>query len=97
MSAYIFMNKKYSNKELLYGIGRECAEFRISIHRTQKDVARDLGYSYQEISAFEQGRINSIHILFWYIEKGINIHGLIIRLEQKGLIKEECKHGNRRE
>lgn len=55
------------NKEL----GRRCKLYRrYKLKATQNDVARDTGYSKNNISAFETGRNNNANILLWYIERG---------------------------
>lgn len=36
----------------------------------QSQVARELGYSLENISAFENGRNNNAEILLYYIKKG---------------------------
>ena len=52
-------------------IGKLCAEFRRSLHITQKTVAEELTYSVENISAFENGRNANMYILLWYIRKGL--------------------------
>lgn len=85
------MKSKVKDKcnEMLKVLGIECALFRKEIHKTQKDVASDIGVCNSLISAFEQGKINSILPLLWYIDNGINVDSLLIRLLQKGIIISE--------
>lgn len=58
-------------KKILLEVCRMCKEYRIYIGLTQSDVARDTGYSEQNISSFETGRTNNMILLLWYIDKGI--------------------------
>lgn len=50
-----------------------CKLFRISKGFTQKQIADDLGYSVENISAFECGRNNNYKILLWYVKHGFNM------------------------
>ena len=55
--------------------GELCAEFRKDIlHITQEQVAEELDYSQENISAFENGRNANANILFWYLKKGLLNH-----------------------
>lgn len=54
-------------------IGKACQAFRISIGKKQSDVASDLGFSGENISAFENGRNHNMMIFLWYIEKGFDV------------------------
>ena len=59
-----------NNKEL----GAICRAYRESLGLLQSDVAKDVNYSKENVSAFENGRNNNARILQWYLE-----HGLIIK------------------
>ena len=61
----------------LVKIGKYCKKYRVSIGRFQSDVAEDTGYSVENISAFETGRNDNARILLWYIEKGIDVNGIL--------------------
>lgn len=60
-------------KENHYRLCYECQMFRMSIGKTQKDVAHDVGCTAQNVSAFETGKINSLSIFVWYILQGMDI------------------------
>lgn len=53
-------------------IGQKCKEFRKKIKASQRDVARDLHYTSENISAFENGRNDNAIILLWYIKNGLD-------------------------
>lgn len=55
----------------IHDIALMCSLFRLKIGATQKDVAKETGYTVQSISAFENGRTNNAEIFSWYIEKGL--------------------------
>lgn len=52
-------------------IGQKCKQYRESIGYIQTDVARDLGYSVNNISSFENGRNDNAQILLWYFANGM--------------------------
>ena len=55
--------------------GELCATFRKDVlHITQEQVAEELDYSQENISAFENGRNANANILFWYLKKGLLSH-----------------------
>lgn len=50
-----------------------CKKFRqIKLKLTQKQVANILGYSVENIAAFEQGRTRNCEIYDFYVRKGFN-------------------------
>lgn len=52
--------------------GELCARFRKEIlNITQEDVAKELDYSQENISAFENGRNANSLIFLWYVRKGL--------------------------
>lgn len=53
-------------------IGRRCKRYRTDIGLYQSDVAKDTGYSIENISSFENGRNDNARILLWYIAHGMN-------------------------
>lgn len=63
----------------LYDMGRRCKEFRVERGYYQADVARDTGYSVENISAFETGRNDNARILLWYFVHGMNAEHLCER------------------
>ena len=54
-------------------LGKRCKKFRTSLGITQTDVARELGYSLENVSAFECGRNDNCRILLWYLFHGFSI------------------------
>ena len=65
-------------------IGNKCREFRKERGYYQINVANDVGYSIENVSAFENGRNDNSRILLWYIE-----HGLTFDMIRKGVNHEE--------
>lgn len=57
---------------LLYEVGQKCQEHRKRLGYTQKDVGYQIGYSYENISAFERGVINNLTIFLWYVKHGFD-------------------------
>ena len=52
--------------------GKLCGDFRRDkLGKRQKDVASDLGYSVENIAAFEQGRNDNNLIFLWYVKNGL--------------------------
>lgn len=49
-----------------------CKKFRQEqLKVTQEDVAKELGYSQENISAFENGRNGNVIIFMWYVKEGL--------------------------
>ena len=57
-------------------IGQKCQIYRQSMGYRQCEVARDTGYSIENISAFENGRNDNLIIFLWYLDKGFSIDKL---------------------
>lgn len=53
-------------------IGKACKDFRISLGILQSEVARDTGYSIENVSKFENGNNNNLKIFMWYVQKGFH-------------------------
>ena len=52
-----------------------CKKYRQEILKmTQEEVAKELEYSQENISAFENGRNSNNIIFMWYVSKGILKH-----------------------
>ncbi len=60
----------------LRDVGVQCKEFRKQQGYYQSAVAKDLGYSTENISAFETGRNDNARILLWYLAHGFNANNL---------------------
>lgn len=55
--------------------GDMCRKFRQDVLKiTQEDVAKELGYSQENISAFENNRNSNNIIFMWYVKNGILKH-----------------------
>lgn len=63
-------------------IGARCKEYRLTLGVLQYHVANDIGYSLENISAFETGRNDNSRILLWYFN-----HGMTIDYLMKGGVK----------
>lgn len=57
-------------------IGNACKCYRISIGKTQVQVAFDTGYSVENVSSFENGRNDNCRLLLWYFYNGMTIEDL---------------------
>lgn len=65
-------------KNIMFWVGLNCQEFRrTKTLYTQADVAKDLGYSVENVSAFENSRNDNMRILMWYILHGMDIDDLL--------------------
>ena len=52
--------------------GKLCGDYRRDILKmTQFDVAKEIGYSKENIAAFEQGRNDNNIIFMWYVKNGL--------------------------
>lgn len=59
-------------------IGARCRRFRRKVLKIElQDVANTIGYSRENISAFESGRNDNSLILLWYLSKGMTYNQLI--------------------
>ena len=55
-------------------IGSICKEFRRKkLGITQKEVAKENGYSVENVSSFENGRTNNALLFVWYFLNGLDI------------------------
>lgn len=57
----------------IHDIGKSCKIWRRRKGYSQSDVARDTGYSYVNVSAFETGRNDNGMILLWYFLHGFTV------------------------
>lgn len=55
----------------LKSIGKRCKEYRQKLGFYQSHVAKDTGYSKENVSSFENGRNDNVRIFLWYIEMGL--------------------------
>lgn len=71
---------------VLLTVGQMCKRLRENQGIKQSQVARETGYSEQNISSFETGRTNNMIILLWYVDRGLFDMGnrLIIRNMLRG-------------
>lgn len=58
-------------------IGARCRRYRRNVLKVElQDVASTLGYSRENISAFESGRNDNSLILLWYLSQGLTYEQL---------------------
>lgn len=55
-------------------IGKKCKDFRLSLEISLTQVAKDVGYTRQNIWNFENGLNHNYRILMWYVEHGLNLN-----------------------
>lgn len=51
-------------------IGKQCQLFRYDRGYTQVEIAEDLDYCVENISAFERGKNDNLRIYLWYVLHG---------------------------
>ena len=75
--------------KILLTVGQMCKRLRENQGVKQSQVARETGYSEQNISSFETGRTNNMIILLWYVDRGLFDMGnrLIVRNMLRGKIQ----------
>ena len=61
----------------LVDLGNQCRKYRNDLKCTQSDVARDTGYSVDNISKFENGKTNNLKIFMWYLRKGFRYEEML--------------------
>lgn len=59
----------YMVKSELVRLGAECKNARKASGVTQEEIAKALGVTKQNISAFELGKINNLKIYMYYVER----------------------------
>lgn len=59
-------------------LGSNCKKWRTEHGFFQSDVAKDTGYSLENVSAFENGRNDNCRFLSWYLIKGMTLHELYL-------------------
>ena len=57
-------------------LGEICKESRIEKGYLQSDIANQMHYSIENISAFENGKNNNAQLLLWYIRNGLDLEKL---------------------
>ena len=74
---------------ILLTVGQMCKRLRENQGIKQSQVAKETGYSEQNISSFETGRTNNMLILLWYVDRGLFDMGnrLIVRNMLRGKIQ----------
>lgn len=60
-------------------MGQRCKQYRVDNGYYQIDVAKDTGYSVENISSFETGRNDNARILMWYFAHGMKPEQLLER------------------
>lgn len=65
-------------------MGQRCKKYRVDHGYYQTDVAKETGYSVENISSFETGRNDNARILLWYFAHG---------MQSEHLFERGVKHG----
>lgn len=52
-------------------VGEECRKNRIAAGIRLEELAYELGYTKENLNAFERGKNNSLYIYMFYKEKGL--------------------------
>lgn len=60
----------------LYNLGKVCKEHRKVLGVSQDVVAKETGYTRQNISKFENGNNINVIILAWYFINGLTVEDL---------------------
>lgn len=76
------MDKQYKQK-LLNKISYNCQSYRMEHGYTQADVAKDLGCSIENVSAFENSRNDNFLNFLWYICKGMTVPEILNGIENE--------------
>lgn len=70
-------------KNVMFHVGLNCQTFRRNkTDYSQLMVAKELGFSVENISSFENSRNDNYYILLWYLRKGMTIGELLEGLEE---------------
>ena len=70
-------------KNIMFHVGLNCQTFRRNkTNYSQLMVAKELGFSVENISSFENSRNDNYYILLWYLRKGMSITELLEGLEE---------------
>ena len=60
------------DKTIQKRVGEKCQEYRVNkLKLTQREIADEIGYSKESVSAFETGRNNNCEIFLYYVSKGL--------------------------
>ena len=79
------MKYKRDNSDLKK-LGIMCREFRREHGILLRDIAFDLDYSIETISAFELGKINTSRVLLWYVVHGFDAD-YISEFNKRGILQ----------
>lgn len=59
-------------------VGERCRHYRKRVLKTElRQVATDIGYSIENIWAFEHGKNDNSLILLWYLRHGLTINQIM--------------------
>ena len=65
-------------KNVMFHVGLNCQTFRRNNTKySQAMLARELGFSVENISSFENSRNDNYYILLWYLRQGMTIKELL--------------------
>jgi hypothetical protein len=69
-------------KNAMFHVGLNCQTFRRNrTNYSQPMVAKELGFSVENISSFENSRNDNYYILLWYIQHGMTVEELLEGIE----------------
>ena len=70
-------------KNTMFRVGLNCQTFRRNkTNYSQPMVAKELGFSVENISSFENSRNDNYYILIWYLQHGMTIKELLEGIEE---------------
>lgn len=74
---------KVDKKNIMFHVGLNCQTFRKNkTNYSQPMVAKELGFSVENISSFENSRNDNYYILIWYLQHGMTIKELLEGIEE---------------
>lgn len=79
----VYGGYKVNKKNVMFHVGLNCQTFRRNkTDYSQPMVAKELGFSVENISSFENSRNDNYYILIWYLQHGMTIKELLEGLEE---------------
>lgn len=71
-----------------------CKRYRNDLGVTQLEVAYETHYSVENISAFENGRNDSLMIFLWYLQNGFTMRDVELYVEERKNFMDGFKNGD---
>lgn len=79
----VYGGYEVNKKNVMFHVGLNCQTFRRNkTDYSQPMVAKELGFSVENISSFENSRNDNYYILIWYLQHGMTIKELLEGLEE---------------